>query len=89
MGGSCWFVAKENGAVLARWHFVSPDGQTDLQHDEAIKQFPGLRVKNGDYSGMQLINIPAELDGWKFYCRYSNKAGYTDSEMATLTVTKD
>lgn len=89
VGGSCWFVAKENGAVLARWHFVSPDGQTDLQHDEAIKQFPGLRVKNGDYSGMQLINIPAELDGWKFYCRYSNKAGYTDSEMATLTVTKD
>ncbi len=89
VGGSCWFVAKENGAVLARWHFVSPDGQTDLQHDEAVKQFPGLRVKNGDYSGMQLINIPAELDGWKFYCRYSNKAGITDSEMATLTVTKD
>ena len=89
VGGSCWFVAKENGAVLARWHFVSPDGQTDLQYDEAVKQFPGLRVKNGEYSGMQLINIPAELDGWKFYCHYTNKAGYADSEMATVTVTKD
>lgn len=89
VGGSCWFVAKENGAVLARWHFVSPDGTTDMQYDEALGQFPGLRVKNGEYSSMQLINIPAELNGWKFYCHYTNRVGYTDSEMATLTVTQD
>ena len=85
-GGNCWFVAKENGAVLARWHFVSPDGTTDLQYDEIGDRFPGLRVVNGEYSSMQLKNIPKELDGWKFYCRYSKRAGYNNSEMATLTV---
>ena len=87
VGDNAYFVAKENGAILARWHFVSPDGKTDLQYDEAAKQFPGVQIINGEYSTMQLKNITKDLDGWKVYCRYSNKAGYTDTDMATITVT--
>ncbi len=85
-GGSCWFQAKHTGAQLARWHFVSPDGQTDVQYDEAAKMFPDLKIKNGEFDAMQLSNIPADLNGWRVYCRFSNKAGAVDTEMATITV---
>ena len=86
-GGSCWFAARHTGAQLARWHFVSPDGQTDVQYDEAAKMFPDLIIKNGEYDTMQLKNIQSDLNGWRVYCRFSNKAGAVDTEMATITVT--
>ncbi len=85
IGGSCWFVANHKGAILARWHFVSPDG-TDLQYDEAADKFPTLTIKNGEYDSMKLSNIPAELNGYRFYCRFSNNAGSVDSKSALLTV---
>ena len=85
VGGSCWFVANHKGAILARWHFVSPDG-TDLQYDEAAAKFPTLTIKNGEYDSMKLSNIPAELNGYRFYCRFSNNNGSVDSKSALLTV---
>ncbi|MBR4473851.1 MAG: hypothetical protein IKS55_09465 [Oscillospiraceae bacterium] len=88
-GGTCYFNAKHTGAQLARWHFVSPDGQTDVQYDEAAKLFPDLVIKNGEYDTMQLKNIQSDLDGWRVYCRFSNKAGAVDSGMATITVKAD
>ena len=87
VGEDAWFVAGYNGATLARWHFVSPDGKTDLQYDEAAKKFPDVKILQGEYSKMHLLNMTKELDGWKVYCRYSNKVGYTDTAMATITVT--
>ena len=87
VGGNAYFVAKYNNANLARWHFVSPDGTTDVQYDEAGKLFPGVEIIHGEYSTMQLRNITKDLNGWKVYCRYSNRVGYTDTEMATITVT--
>ena len=85
VGGSCWFVANHKGALLARWHFIAPDG-TDLQYDEAASKFPTLTIKNGEYDSMKLSNIPAELNGYRFYCRFSNNNGSVDSKSATLTV---
>ena len=88
-GGSCYFNAKHKGAQLARWHFVSPDGQTDMQYDEAAKIFPDLKIINGEYDTMQLKNIQPDLNGWRVYCRFSNKAGAVDTDMATITVTSE
>ena len=89
VGGSCYFYADYKNALWAVWHFVSPDGTEDVSYEEANAHFPTLQVVNGMYSQMQLKNIPQELSGWKFYCRYSNRAGYRDTEMATLTVSQD
>ena len=90
-GGSCWFAARHNGAQLARWHFVSPDGQTDLQYDdpEVARLFPDLRIKNGEFDTMQLQNIQSDLNGWRVYCRFSHKAGAVDTEMAKITVSTE
>ena len=51
----------------------------------AVQQF-SLEIKNGEFDAMQLSNIPADLNGWRVYCRFSNKAGAVDTEMATITV---
>ena len=85
-GGECWFVAKHEKAILAVWHFVSPDGQTDIAYDAAAEQFKPVVIENGDRGAMHLKNIPVSMNGWKVYCRYSNNSGSVDTKTATLTV---
>jgi hypothetical protein len=85
VGGSCWFVANHKGANFARWHFVSPQGE-DLQYDDAAAKFPNLVIHNGEFDSMKLSNIPAELNGYRFYCHFWNKYGDVDSKSALLTV---
>jgi len=86
-GESAWFVAKHTGAILARWHFVGPDGSDYEYTNEAISsQFPQMKIVGGDQGTMQLQNIPLNANGWKVYCRYSNNSGTADTKMATITV---
>lgn len=85
-GGSCYFVAKYIDATWAVWHFVSPDGNTDLTYEEAQKEFASMEIIDGMYSTMQLQNIPLAANGWSVYCRYSNKVGSVDTARATITV---
>ena len=87
-GTFCYFLARYEDAVFAEWHFVSPDGTRDLTYQEAEQEFPTMEIYNGMYSNLLLKKIPYEANGWKVYCRYSNKIGYRDTDMATLTVTK-
>ncbi len=86
-GGSCYFVAKYENAIWAEWHFVSPDGSRDLNYAEAGNEFPTLEIINGYASTMQLKNIPAAMNGWKVYCRFSNNSSAVKTGRALLTVT--
>ena len=87
-GGSCQFEAGYVNAIWAVWHFVSPDGQTDITYEQIGQRFPTMQVANGMYSTMQLSNIPLGANGWKVYCRYTNSAGSTNTNSAVLTVTQ-
>ena len=87
-GGACQFEAGYINAIWAVWHFVSPDGQTDITYEQIGQRFPTMQVANGMYSTMQLSNIPIGADGWKVYCRYTNNGGSTDTRSAVLTVTR-
>ena len=86
MNGKCQFVAKYENAKYAEWHFVSPDGLRDLDYLEASKEFPSMKIINGYAKDMTLENIPSTVSGWQVYCRFTNDAGYTDTEKATITV---
>ena len=86
VGGSCYFVAKYENAIWAEWHFVSPDGSRDLGYEDAGREFAGLEILNGYASTMKLKNIPAGLNGWSVYCRFSNNVGATNTEKAKITV---
>ena len=87
-GGSCQFEAGYVNAIWAVWHFVSPDGQTDITYEQIGQRFPTMQVANGMYSTMQLSNIPIGANGWKVYCRYTNNGGSSDTRSAVLTVTE-
>ncbi len=86
VGGSCSFVARYEDAIWAEWHFVSPDGTRDMVYTEAAMQFPTLEIVDGFASTMRLRNIPAELNGWRVYCRFSNNVGATNTLSALITV---
>ena len=86
-GGSCGFDANYDNAIWAVWHFVSPDGQTDLDYGGIWTKFPYMEVLNGMYSNLRLNNVPEGMNGWKVYCRYTNDAGSVDTQKATITVT--
>ena len=86
--GACQFEAGYVNAIWAVWHFVSPDGQTDITYEEIGQRFPTMKVENGMYSNMSLSSVPIGLNGWKVYCRYTNSAGYTNTNSAVITVTE-
>ena len=83
---TAYFVAKYADAIWAVWHFLSPDGQTDMTYEAAASYFPTLNIINGMYSTMKLENIPMALNGWRVYCRYTNNQGSTDTGTALITV---
>ena len=85
-GGECYFVAKYENATIAVWHFVSPDGQTDLTYVGAQEQFKPVEILNGMYSDLHLKNIPYSMNGWKVYCKYSNANGSAITKTALITV---
>ncbi len=87
-GQACYFEADYVNAIWAVWHFVSPDGATDMTYEKAIKVFPSVQIVDGMYSTMKLSNVSYNLNGWKVYCRYSNNNGYSDTAKATITVVR-
>ena len=84
--GRCQFVSRYENAILAEWHFVSPDGR-DISYLQAQQEFPSLRIIMGNTKDMTLDNIPYALNGWRVYCRFSNSYGSADTGMARITVT--
>ena len=73
VNGSAQFIAKYENADLAEWHFVSPDGSRDLDYKQAATEFPTMKIVNGYTKDLTLQNMPEALNGWKVYCRFSNK----------------
>ena len=86
VGGKCQFVTRYENAKIAEWHFVSPDGTRDLDYLQAAKEFPDLKIIKGYSKDMTLDNIPAALNGWKVYCRFSNDSGSTNTKAALITI---
>lgn len=86
-GGKCTFTASAKGDTGITWRLQSPDGSEDFPLTDAPKHFKGLKVSGKNSDKLTLSSIPGELDGWLVYCRYSNKAGKTDTEKVFLFVT--
>ena len=89
INGKCQFVTRYENAILAEWHFVSPDGSQDLDYIQAQNAFPTLKVLNGYTKDLTLDSIPATLNGWRVYCRFSNNSGSVNSGSALITVLQD
>lgn len=85
-GGTCLFVARANNATSLVWHFVSPDGKTDVPYDSIYATFPQLSVSGGTESTLRLSNVPYSMNGWRVYCRFGNSYGNVSSGQAAVYV---
>lgn len=83
-GGRAVFIAKAKYAQSYQWELLSPQGIT-FQWDEAVKNFPDLKITGGDAEKIILTDIPAALDGFRLRCKFTaGKEVY--SKYATLHV---
>lgn len=69
-GGRAVFVAKAKYAQSYQWELVSPQGTT-YKWDEAVKNFPNLKITGGDAEKIILTDIPAALDGFRLRCKFT------------------
>ena len=83
-GGRAVFVAKADYVKSYTWKMVSPDDVTYNVAD-AASQFPGLKVTGADSEKLVLEKIPAELDGYRFYCVFTGSE-QVEGKKAKLTV---
>ncbi|MBO5556334.1 MAG: hypothetical protein J5927_04040 [Oscillospiraceae bacterium] len=86
VNGKCQFVTRYENAKIAEWHFVSPDGTRDLDYLQAQTEFPTMKIIKGYTKDLTLEAIPATLNGWKVYCRFSNDSGAVNSASALITI---
>ena len=84
--GECQFVTRYENAILAEWHFISPDNTIDASYKDVQAQFPSLQIIGGNTKDMTLKRIPEALNGCRVYCRFSNNAGSVNSASALITV---
>lgn len=85
-GGTCLFVARADNATSLVWHLVSPDGKTDITYDMASSYFSKLSISGGKETTLRLSNVPAGMNGWHVYCRFSNNYGSVSSGQAIVSV---
>ena len=87
-GGSCIYIATAENAESLVWHFVSPDGQTDVPYTEIGQYFDTLYVTGGTEEYLQLFDIPLDFDGWRSYCVFSNGSATANSGEAVTHVSE-
>ncbi len=88
VGGWASFVVSSNYTESREWFFESPDGRQSVKANDAAGKWPSVTVSGQDSEKLVVHNIPAELDGWKVFCRHwsAGHLNYTDSARATITV---
>lgn len=85
-GGRAVFLVKADYTEKYAWKMVDPDGVTYNAAD-AASQFPGLKVTGADSEKLVLEKIPAEMDGYRFYCVFIGAGSeQVEGKKAKLTV---
>lgn len=89
VGGWCSFVASSTYTESREWFFESPDGGQSIPAADAASKWPTVTVSGQDTERLIVHGIPAELDGWKVFCRHWSVAhqSFTDSGRAAISVT--
>lgn len=86
-GNMCQFVARADNAIEYTWMALTEDGHSRYECSVLTDLFPDMRVEGADSECLTLYSIPAELDGWSFYCVFTGPGGDVSSDTARLSVT--
>ena len=87
-GGWAAFVCTGQYVGSYEWCLESPDGRASYTMAEAVSVLPTLQYSGEDSNQVILSNIPAELDGWRIFCREWSlgKLSYSKTDSALITV---
>ena len=88
-GGWTSFAVSSMYAESHEWFLMFPEGKDGFQVEQSGSTFPTLTWSGEDTERLVLHHIPAEMDGWRVFCRHwsVDHLTYSDSKMATITVT--
>ncbi len=74
-GDDAKFISRARNYVGLVWLFISPDGQTVYENNEAEEAFPGLEMAGFEGEELELISIPFAMDGWYVQTRFLDADG--------------
>ena len=84
-GSTAVFKVGAQNYKAITWHFVSPDGGTDIYVRDIPTYFPGSSVEGKNSKNLKIVNVQPEMNGWRVYVDFTG--GYSKkSEMATLWI---
>ena len=85
IGETAAFVANARKYSNLTWTVIDPDGYR-CSVDEFRSYFPYSNV-TGDTTGTLIINnVNADMEGYRFFCTFSNSNGAEDSAEAVLHI---
>ncbi len=85
IGETAAFVANARKASNLTWTVIDPDGYR-CSVDEFRSYFPHSYI-SGDTTGTLIINnVNADMEGYRFFCTFSNANGAEDSAEAVLHI---
>ena len=74
-GDDAKFISRARNYVGLVWLFISPDGQTVYENNQAEEAFPGLEMAGFEGEELELISIPYAMDGWYVQTRFLDSDG--------------
>ena len=74
-GEDAKFISRAQNYVGLVWLFISPDGQTVYENNEAEEAFPGLEMAGFDGEELELFSIPITMNGWYVQTRFIDLNG--------------
>lgn len=88
-GGWVSFAASSMYAESHEWYLESPDGTQTFLVSLSAPTFPTLTYTGETTERLNLHNLPAEIDGWKVFCRHwsVDHVTWANSRTAKITVT--
>ena len=85
IGETAAFVANARKASNLTWTVIDPDGYR-CSVDEFRSYFPHSYI-SGDTTGTLIINnVNADMEGYRFFCTFSNANGAENSAEAVLHI---
>ena len=85
IGETAAFVANARKYSNLTWTVIDPDGYR-CSVDEFRSYFPYSNI-TGDTTGTLIINnVNADMEGYRFFCTFSNSNGAEDSAEAVLHI---
>lgn len=87
-----WVSYAVSGAYYTdlTWELTSPDGNTTIDAERAIQQFPGVNVDNNHFDRINFYNLQTSMNGWNLVAVFHGVEDLqTRSNATVLQVTPD